>query len=93
MKVTSRVRVLWWGDAALRERGARCLDACGLRTYARRTAGLRPRSSFHYREPTTVNSRSSKNRALNAQYTRYRLVEIRLPERAVYSRGVDLLCA
>ena len=28
-----------------------------------------------------MNSRSSKHRVLNAQYTRYRLAEIRLPER------------
>lgn len=51
-----------------------------MRIYERLTAGLGPRSSFHYREPTTMNSRSSKHRVLNAQYTRYRPAEIRLPK-------------
>ena len=47
-----------------------------MKTYELGTDGFGTRSSFHYEEPTTTDS---KLRVLNVQCIRYRLVEIGLP--------------
>ena len=49
-----------------------------METYGLGTDGFGTRSSFHYEEPTTTDSKSAKLRVRNAQCIRYRLVEIGL---------------